>query len=42
MAGGRTGNAEKLREERLAAGETGSGLLDTLKNIATVIFTPTA
>ena len=39
MAGGRTGNAEKLREERLAAGETGSGLLDTLKNIATGIFT---
>ena len=39
MAGGRTGNAEKLREERLAAGETGSGLFDTLKNIATGIFT---
>lgn len=38
MAGGRTGNAEKLRQERLA-GETGSGLFETAKNIVSGIFT---
>lgn len=39
MAGGRTGNAQNLREQREAAGETGSGFFDGLKNIATGIFT---
>lgn len=39
MAGGRTGNAENLREQRQAAGETGTGFFETARNIVSGIFT---
>ena len=39
MAGGRTGNAESLRQQRQAAGETSTGFFDTLENIVSGIFT---